>query len=216
MPPPDREVGTGRIAPQAGRLDRLAHAAHPQDLQSPGRSKGADAGTMAVRNPRRTASARRRGRCGNLPDLAPQAHLAAGHDRRVERDADGRADDRQADGQVGGRLGQADAADHQREHVGGRQADAEPLLEHRQQQRHPTAVEALRRAARHAGRGRADERLHLDEQRSTPLDRRQHDRARHAAGPVAQEERARVGHRRPALRRSSRTARAPAWGRSGA
>ena len=109
--------------------------------------RGADAGTMAARNPRRTASARRRGRCGTCRTSPPRPTSPQTTTDGSSATPMDELTTAKPDGQVGCRLGQADAADHQREHVGGRQADPEPLLEHRQQQRHPTTVEALRRAA---------------------------------------------------------------------
>ena len=134
-----------RAVDPVGQRDRLCQRSHVHHLH-PGRPVGTRRGDERVAK----SHARRLGQpprgVGHLSDLAAEAHLAE-HDQIGRQGPVGhRRGQGQRQGQVGGGLEHPDAADGRGEDVGARHRHPGPLLEHGQQQRQATAVDALGRA----------------------------------------------------------------------
>ena len=131
----------------------------------------------------------------HLTDLTTQAQLTHDHGVGTRGRVVARTRDRQRHREVGAGLGDSHSARDAREHVVSGQLHARTLLHDRHQHREPAAVERLRDSPRSRRGCGHDERLHLDAQRTRALEHRGHDRTRRTDAPVAQEQRARVGHR---------------------
>ena len=136
---------------------------------SPGRSRAAPARTGS---PSRAASASRRGTAPTrrTSPVSPTSPIATRS--RRERQVEPAGGDRQRDAEVGRRLDHPDAADGGGEDLP--VVQGQPLgaaLQHRQHHRQPGAVEPADGAPGRAGDGRADQRLHLGDQRPAALHR---------------------------------------------
>lgn len=100
------------------------------------------------------------------------------------------------------RLGEANATHGRCEHLVLPQRKAHRTLEHGQQQRQPTWVEALRAAAwRRTGGDLVGECLHFHQQRTLPFERGGDGRASHPGAPIGGEQLAGVGNADEALAR---------------
>ena len=100
-----------------------------------------------------------------------------------------------ASGEVGGRLGDADAADGRDEEVGAF-GDLHPRAtgEDGHQEVGPTGVDAQGVGSRGADGPGAEQGLHLDQQRAAALEDRHHRAARHPVHAIPQHERPGIGH----------------------
>ena len=129
---------------------------------------------------RRHAHVRRLGEAtlglGHRADLAAESDLAEEHRIARERAVVDARRERRRDGEVAGRLLQPHAADDVQEDVELREREPGALVEHREQQREASPVEAGGDALRRAEAGFRGERLHLDEHRARALEQRR-DRA---------------------------------------
>ena len=103
-----------------------------------------------------------------------------------------RRKDCEHDREVGGRLGDAHPADRIDEHVLVVGLDAGMPVQHRQQQRQAGCVQADGEPPRLRRVRRIDQRLDLDEHRTTAFLRHQHAGARHRLRMLRQEQRGRV------------------------
>ena len=135
---------------------------------------------------RRLAHAQRRLR--RRPHFAGQADLAEHHDVRRNRPVAQARRDRRDDRQVGRRLVDASCRRRRsRTHRRSRGSGPTRLSSTASSSDEPVLIEAARRPPRVAERRRADERLHLDEDRPRAFDRAQHRRAGHVRAAARRE-----------------------------
>ena len=123
------------------------------------------------------------------PDLAGQADLAEDRQAAIERAIAQAGQHRGEQGEVGRRLVDPHPADHVQEHVLVVGGDAVVAVQHRQQHRQATHVQAQTDAPRHRGVALVDQRLNLDQQRPGALAGDQYHAARGLAAVARQEDR---------------------------
>ena len=184
MIPPGEEAGLRYQSIKASSASETvftptsSHPAGPAALPS---------GTTQRVNPICAASRTRSAACVDAPDFSRQPDLAEDRGGRLDRPvADARrhgAENRE----IRGRLVDGHAAGHVHEHVLGNEVQAGALLEDCEQQRQAVLIETARHAARISVGARADERLHLDEERPRTFDAAEHGRSRGVAGALARE-----------------------------
>ncbi len=181
------ERGPDRLNQGSALPDRFGHGLHPDQLdpRRPVRGRGRDHHLVESQSGRLLETA---GKVGDLADLAGQPHLADRGQVGRQGHAGGGRSHGQGHGQVGGRLGDPDTTGHRGEHV---------QLEHGQAgmagqngQGHDQAA-PVQPDHRPLGLGLAhggDQGLQLDHQGAAALQGRQHDPARDAGQPVAEQE----------------------------
>ena len=130
----------------------------------------------------------------HLAQLTTEPDLAARHDVAAKRRARAGRHQRQGQREVRGRLDHIDPARHHRVHVGPVEDHVGPVLEHREDEGEPAAVEALRGAPGRGDPRARDQCLHLDQERATPVEHRRDGRAGNTGAPVGEEQRGRVDH----------------------